>query len=71
MDYGLSWSVVYDFCFCNFVEGLDVQHEVTDAFIEVTDLDTYVPKEHISGPSTNNQDPLRINPCQEYMYGKY
>ena len=44
LDNGMSSSVVCDFCFCNYVEGLDVHHDFTDTFTDVSGLNTYVTK---------------------------
>ena len=63
-DVGLFRSIVYDFCLWDCVEGMGVHHEVTDAFTEVADLNPYVPKELISGPSPNYHDRLQIYLCQ-------
>ena len=64
-------SVVYDFCFKNFVEGLDIHYEVTNYFTDVADVNPFVPKELIDGPSQKYQDSFQIYPCQEYLHVKY
>ena len=56
LDYGLTQSVVYDFCFWYCVEGLGGYHEVNDAFDEVANLNPDVPEEGISGPPPNDHD---------------
>ena len=53
LDSGFTRSVVYEFCFLYFVEGLDGYNEVTDAFDEVSDLNQDVPEEGIAEPSPN------------------
>ena len=60
---GLSRSVVYDFCFWDFVEVLSGYHEVTDDFARVSDLNIYVTKEHIAGTSPNDHGCFWIYPC--------
>ena len=60
LDARLSQSVVYDYCFFNCVEGLGVHHEVTDAFTEFSDLNTYVSKERIYEPSPDDHYCFRI-----------
>ena len=46
--------VVYDFYFWDCVEIMSVNHEITDAFSEISDLNPYVPKEIIAGPYPND-----------------
>ena len=46
-------------------------HEITYAFDEVSDMNNYVPKEIISGPSPNDHYCLWVYPCQEDLQGKY
>ena len=54
LDFGLTRSVLYDFCFWYCIEGSSVHHEVTDGFTGVYDLNQYVPEEDIFGPSPND-----------------
>ena len=44
LDSALYRSELHDLCFCNCVEGLGVNHEVTYAFTVVDELNPYVPK---------------------------
>ena len=62
LDDGLSWIVVYDFRFRNYVEGLGVHHEVTNSFTGVSDLNHYAPKEQIAVISPND--------CNRFMPGR-
>ena len=50
LESGLYRSVVPEFFFWYFVKGLGGYHEVTDDFDEVSNLNTDVPEEGISGP---------------------
>ena len=50
LDSGLTWSVIYDFCFGYHVEGSGGNHEVADAFTKVYDLNLDVPEEGIVVP---------------------
>ena len=45
-------------------------HEVPDAFAEISDLNPYVVKERISGPSTNYHYRFWIYTCQEELHEK-
>ena len=56
LDYGLTWSVIYEFCFGYSVEGSGGNLEVTDPFTKVTYLNPDVPEECISGPSPNDHN---------------
>ena len=67
---GLSWSIVYDFLFWDFAEGLSGYHEVNDDFAEVSDLNPYVPKERIARLPPNDHYFFWIYPCQEELHGK-
>ena len=60
---GLTWSVIYDFCFGYPVEGSGGHHEVADDFTKVTDLNTDVPEEGISRLSPNDHGYLRVYSC--------
>lgn len=66
--FGFSWSVVHDFCFWNYVEGLGVPHEVTDAFTGVTRINNCIPKELIVEISTNDHYLFYIYPFQEELH---
>ena len=56
LDSGLTWSVIYNFCFGYRVEDSGGHHEVADAFTKVAELNLDVPEEGIAGPSPNAQD---------------
>ena len=48
LDAKFPRSVVYYFCFWDFVESLGGYYESTDAFAEVSDLNLDIPEESIS-----------------------
>ena len=60
--YGLPWGVVYGFCLMIFLEWMIADHEVSDAFAEVSYLYTYVPEERVSGTILNDRDSLKVHP---------
>ena len=70
LDYELTSSVIYDFCFGYCVEGSDRNHEFVDSFTKVSYLNPYVPEEGIYGPSSNDHDCLRVYSCEEEFHGK-
>ena len=70
LDVGFSWSVVYGLCVWYFLEGLGGYHEVTYAFTEVSDLNTYIPKERIDVPYPYGNYCFQIYPCQEDLHSK-
>ena len=63
LDSGLTWSVIYDFCFGYCVEGSGGNHEVADEFTKVAYLNPDVPEEGIDGPSPNDHDCFRVYSC--------
>ena len=60
LDYGLTWSIIYDFCLGYCVEGYGGHHDLADDFTKVADLNLDVPKEGISGPSPNDHDCFQV-----------
>ena len=60
LDSGLTWSVVSDFCFWYCVESSGGHHEVVYAFTKVSDLNTYVLEEDISGPLPNDHNCFQV-----------
>ena len=62
LDSGLSWSILYDFCFGDCLEVVGGYHDFNDAFTEVTDLNPYIPKDYIFVPYPYNNYCLQTCP---------
>ena len=61
---------VDNFYLWNFVEGVIVCHEGTDALVEVTDLDAGIPQEGVACPSSHDHDCFRVHFGQIEFHGK-
>ena len=57
-NYGLPSCIEDNLCFGNSVEDLISDHEVTDAFFEVSDIYMDLLEEGVAVPSLNNHDCL-------------
>ena len=56
LDAGFPHSVLYDFFFWYYVEGIGGYHWVTDSFDDFSDLNPYVPEESIDVPPPNDHN---------------
>ena len=70
LDSGLTWSVIYDFCFGYRVEGSGGNHGVSDAFTKADYMNPNVPEEGIAGPFPNDNDCIRVYSCEEEFHGR-
>ena len=63
LESGLTWSVIYDFCFRYCVESSGGHHVVADAFTKVSDLNPDLLEEGIAGPSPKYHNYFRVYSC--------